>query len=40
MQLEQTKSAYNDFINNTYNPGVNALNEAQGTLDTKKFWRI
>ena len=36
MQLEQTKSAYNDFINNTYNPGINALNEAQGILDTKK----
>ncbi len=36
MQLEQTKSAYNDFINNTYNPSINKLNEAQVTLDTKK----
>ena len=35
-QLEQTKTAYNDFMRNTYNPGIQALNEAQITLDTKK----
>ncbi len=36
IQLEQTQTAYNDFMKNTYNSSVNALNEAQTTLDNKK----
>ena len=35
-QLEQTQTAYNNFMSNTYNPGMNSINEAQKTLDSKK----
>ena len=35
-QLEQTQILYNDFKNNTYNPGINSINEAQKILDAKK----
>ncbi len=35
-QLEQTQILYDNFKNNTYNPGINSINEAQKILDEKK----
>lgn len=35
-QVSQNPSAYEDFMNNTYNPSMAALNQAQSELDGKK----
>lgn len=34
--LPQTQTAYDDFMNNTYTPGISAVNQAQLALDQKK----
>lgn len=36
VQLSQTQTAYEDFMNNTYTPGISAVNQAQLALDQKK----
>ena len=36
LQLEETQTAYNNFMGNTYNLGVDSINEAQKILDIRK----
>lgn len=35
-KLSQTQTEYNNFMNNTYTPGISAVNQAQTALDQKK----
>ena len=36
VQLSQTQTAYDNFMNNTYTPGISTVNQAQLALDQKK----
>ena len=36
IELQQNELIYNNFINNTYNPGMDKINESQKALDAKK----
>lgn len=35
-KLEETKSEYNDFMDNTYNTGITKIEESQNTLNSQK----
>ena len=37
LQLQQTQKLYDDFMNDTYNPGTIALKESQDILNSKKI---